>query len=64
MHVSFHIRSVAVIAAAKGFDNLFLGGILFETLRDCQEGFVALNKTVKIRPGGGNDNRLSGNLMR
>ena len=64
MHVGGNILSVAVKASAEGIDDLILGDVVFQTLRDSRESLVALYQTVKLRPHGGDDDRLSGNIMR
>ena len=64
MYIGFDILSVAVKASAEGIDDLVLGGIILQTLRDRRQSLVALYQTVKLRPRGGDDDRLSGNIMR
>ena len=55
---------VAVKARAEGIDDFFLGSFIFQTFRDCGEGFVALYQAVEFCASGGNDDRLSAKLMR
>ena len=64
MYVVCNILSVAIKASAEGINDLVLGDVVFQALRDSREGLVALYQTVKLRPCGGDDDRLSGNIMR
>ena len=63
MDVGFDILSVAVKALTEGIDDFFLGGVVFQTLRNRGKGFVSLNQAMKIRARGGDDDRLAVNLM-
>ena len=64
MNIGFDILPVAVKARAEGIDDFFLGSFIFQTFRDCGEGFVALYQAVEFCASGGNDDRLSAKLMR
>ena len=63
MYVGFDILSVAVKASAEGINDLILGDVVFQALCDSRESLVTLNETVKLRPCGGDDDCLSGNIM-
>ena len=55
--------SVSVEAHTEDIDDLFLGGIFLQTLRDSRKTFVALYQAVKTGGAGGDDQRLTVYLM-